>query len=64
MKNLFQQRRKTIQNTLKSFYSLSEGDLAELRRTTEIDTGRRPESLTNREFLALSRALEAMTSSG
>jgi len=64
VKNLFQQRRKTIQNTIKNFYALSEEEMADLEQTTGIDTGRRPESLKGDEFLTLSRALDRMTSAG
>jgi len=57
VKNLFQQRRKTIHNTLKSFYSLSEEALAGIGAETEIDLGARPEDLGKGEFLKLSRKL-------
>ena len=64
VKNLFQQRRKTIQNSIKSFYKLDEDGIALLRQRTGLDMGRRPESLSKEEFLTLSRALGVMTSAG
>lgn len=64
VKNLFQQRRKTIHNTIKAFYSVDDEGIASLQRMTGIDTGRRPESLSNEEFLSISRALESIASAG
>ncbi len=58
IKNLFQQRRKTIRNTLKVFYKLSDEALAGIESDTGLDFGSRPESLSKEEFLALSRRLE------
>jgi 16S rRNA (adenine1518-N6/adenine1519-N6)-dimethyltransferase len=58
VKNLFQQRRKTIRNTLKAFYELSDEVLAEIESDTGIDLGSRPESLSKENFLTLSRRLE------
>jgi 16S rRNA (adenine1518-N6/adenine1519-N6)-dimethyltransferase len=63
VKNLFQQRRKTIHNTIRAFYSLSEVELAEVATRTRIDLEKRPEVLSKEEFLLLSRALAQMTSS-
>jgi 16S rRNA (adenine1518-N6/adenine1519-N6)-dimethyltransferase len=57
VKNLFQQRRKTVQNTIKAFYSLPESALAGIESKTGIDPGSRPESLSKEEFLKLSRML-------
>jgi 16S rRNA (adenine1518-N6/adenine1519-N6)-dimethyltransferase len=57
VKNLFQQRRKTIHNTLKAFYSLTEDALAAIGTRTGIDLGARPEELGKGEFLKLSRVL-------
>jgi 16S rRNA (adenine1518-N6/adenine1519-N6)-dimethyltransferase len=57
VKNVFQQRRKTIQNTLKSFYSLSQAELERIESESGIDLGLRPESLGKEEFLRLMRML-------
>lgn len=63
VKSLFQQRRKTIQNTLKAFYSLREPQLADVEIRTEIDLGSRPEDLGKEEFLKLSKVLTGITNS-
>jgi 16S rRNA (adenine1518-N6/adenine1519-N6)-dimethyltransferase len=60
VKNLFQQRRKTIHNTLKAFYSLQETALAGIEAQTGIDLGSRPEDLGKEEFVKLSRMLTGM----
>jgi 16S rRNA (adenine1518-N6/adenine1519-N6)-dimethyltransferase len=57
VKNLFQQRRKTISNTLKAFYSLQEPELAGIESSTGIDLGMRPEELSKEQFLSISRSL-------
>lgn len=62
VKNLFQQRRKTIHNTLRAFYPPAEGDLARIAATAEVDLQARPEALTKEQFLALSRALATVSS--
>jgi 16S rRNA (adenine1518-N6/adenine1519-N6)-dimethyltransferase len=59
VKNLFQQRRKTVHNTLRSFYELDDDALATIGETTGIDLKLRPEMLTKEEFLALTRAVKA-----
>lgn len=59
VKNLFQQRRKTVHNTLRSFYELDDDALAKIGETTGIDLKLRPEMLTKEEFLALTRAVKA-----
>jgi 16S rRNA (adenine1518-N6/adenine1519-N6)-dimethyltransferase len=61
VKNLFQQRRKTIQNTIKAFYPLAEMALADIEANSGIDLGARPESLSKEDFLKLSRMLAGMT---
>jgi len=63
VKNLFNQRRKTIQNTLRSFYHLSDEALLEIRENTLVDLGQRPEQLTKETFLKLSRTLAEVSSS-
>jgi 16S rRNA (adenine1518-N6/adenine1519-N6)-dimethyltransferase len=60
VKNLFQQRRKTIHNTLKSFYSLSEGELAGIASEVGVALDRRPEELGKEVFAGLSRAVSKM----
>ena len=60
VKNLFQQRRKTIRNTLKKFYSLSETDLGEIEKTTGVSLDKRPEELGKEIFLSLSRTVSGM----
>lgn len=57
VKSLFQQRRKTIHKTLRSFYAVSEADLGRLQRTTGIDLSKRPEELSNHDFLKISRSI-------
>lgn len=59
VKNLFQQRRKTIHNTLRSFYSLSEDALAGIARGAGVDLTRRPETLSKEQFVALARGIAA-----
>ncbi len=63
VKNLFQQRRKTIHNTLKAFYSLTEAELDRIRVATGIALEKRPEALGKEEFLVLSRAVSEVTKS-
>jgi 16S rRNA (adenine1518-N6/adenine1519-N6)-dimethyltransferase len=59
VKNLFQQRRKTIHNTLRSFYSLPEDVLTRIAAHSGVDLGSRPEVLTREQFRDLSRQLAA-----
>ncbi|MFH1755039.1 MAG: 16S rRNA (adenine(1518)-N(6)/adenine(1519)-N(6))-dimethyltransferase RsmA [Candidatus Latescibacterota bacterium] len=61
VKNLFQQRRKTIHNTMKTFYELAEADLKEIQSITGIDLQLRPEELSTHAFLQLSRTLTEVT---
>ncbi|MFQ5511234.1 MAG: 16S rRNA (adenine(1518)-N(6)/adenine(1519)-N(6))-dimethyltransferase RsmA [Candidatus Krumholzibacteriia bacterium] len=61
VKNLFQQRRKTIHNTLRGAYSLSATELRQLGKSTGIDPEKRPEMLSPQDFLAVSRAIAGMT---
>ena len=58
VKNLFGQRRKTIQNTLKSAYGLDAELLAGIQQKTGIELGSRPEQLRYEQFLDITRALE------
>ncbi|MBP2681234.1 MAG: rsmA [Candidatus Krumholzibacteriota bacterium] len=60
VKNLFQQRRKTIRNTLKSFYTLSEEELDEIAGKTGVSLDKRPEELGKETFLALSRTVSGL----
>jgi len=59
VKNVFQQRRKTIHSTLRSFYELTDEALSRIGETTGIDLKSRPEMLSKEDFLLLSRALAA-----
>ena len=59
VKNLFQQRRKTIHSTLRAFYELPEEALVRIGEQTGIDLKSRPEALSTEAFLALSRAVAA-----
>ena len=63
VKNLFQQRRKTIHNTLKTFYTLTESELDRIRSATGIALENRPEALDKTEFLELSRVVSKVTAS-
>jgi 16S rRNA (adenine1518-N6/adenine1519-N6)-dimethyltransferase len=62
VKSLFQQRRKTIHNTIRAFYSTAEPELNEIERKTGIDLQKRPEALSKEEFLQLSQALAEIKS--
>ncbi|UCG52632.1 MAG: ribosomal RNA small subunit methyltransferase A [Candidatus Latescibacterota bacterium] len=61
VKNLFQQRRKTIHNTIKKFYALSEPELTEIQNTAGVELNRRPEELGKEQFIELSRAVAEVT---
>ena len=61
VKNLFQQRRKTIQNTMKAFYTLPDAALGRIHETTQIDLALRPEQLSKEQFLELLRSLAEVT---
>ncbi len=63
VKNVFQQRRKTIHNTLRAFYSLSEDSLSRIGGETGIDLQSRPEVLSKEAFLSLSRSVSAARAS-
>lgn len=60
VKNVFQQRRKTVHNTLRAFYSLSEESLARIGAETGIDLQLRPEALSKEALLSLSRSVAAV----
>jgi 16S rRNA (adenine1518-N6/adenine1519-N6)-dimethyltransferase len=64
VRNLFQQRRKTVHNTIRSFYGVSEKQLREIERIARIDLTKRPEALTKDEFLRLTRAVTEVTAVG
>jgi 16S rRNA (adenine1518-N6/adenine1519-N6)-dimethyltransferase len=63
VKNVFQQRRKTVHNTLRAFYSLSEDSLSRVGAETGIDLQSRPEALSKEAFLSLSRSVAAVRAS-
>ena len=64
VKSLFQQRRKTLHKTIKTLYSLSETELADVGRAADVDLRRRPEELSKEQFLSLSRAISEVTAVG
>lgn len=53
VKRMFQQRRKTIHNSLRASYTMSEEMLKELHAATAIDLQKRPEALSKEELLKL-----------
>ena len=57
VKNLFQQRRKTIHNTLRTFYPMPEEKVVQVAAQAGVDLQSRPESLSRDAFRALARAL-------
>lgn len=57
VRNLFQQRRKTVHNTLRAFYALTEESLADVGARTGIDLKSRPEMLSKEQFVDLSRCI-------
>ena len=63
VKNVFQQRRKTIHNTLRAFYSLSDEALSRIHDETGVDLQARPEALSKEAFLSLSRSVAAVRAS-
>ncbi|HZL85483.1 MAG TPA: 16S rRNA (adenine(1518)-N(6)/adenine(1519)-N(6))-dimethyltransferase RsmA [Candidatus Krumholzibacteria bacterium] len=64
VRHVFNERRKTLRNTLKKFYGLDSSALVDCERAAAIDLGRRPESLSVVEFVRLLHALPASTDSG
>ncbi len=64
VRNVFQQRRKTIHNTIRSSYSVSGRELREMERISGIDFNKRPEALSKEEFLKLWRAVDEVASVG
>lgn len=59
----FQQRRKTLQNSLKSLFGKNSGILEQAFTASGIDPMRRPETLTSSEFLRLAELLETLGAS-
>ncbi|MCE5333012.1 MAG: 16S rRNA (adenine(1518)-N(6)/adenine(1519)-N(6))-dimethyltransferase RsmA [Desulfobacteraceae bacterium] len=53
----FQQRRKTLANSIKGFGGISSGILAEALEETAIEGRRRPETLSSAEFLRLAETI-------
>jgi 16S rRNA (adenine1518-N6/adenine1519-N6)-dimethyltransferase len=64
VKNLFQQRRKTVHNTLKQFYALSETELGGVERATGVSLDKRPEELGKEAFRELSRTISRIVTAG
>jgi 16S rRNA (adenine1518-N6/adenine1519-N6)-dimethyltransferase len=54
----FQQRRKTLSNSLKGFAGINTALLQDAFRASGIDPKRRPETLSAEEFVGLAKALE------
>jgi 16S rRNA (adenine1518-N6/adenine1519-N6)-dimethyltransferase len=59
VKNLFQQRRKTIHNTLRAFYPLPEETLTRIADEAGVDLQARPEALAKEQFIALAQRVGA-----
>lgn len=57
VRNVFNERRKVLRNTLKKFYGLDAAALGACAAAAAIDFGRRPESLQVEEFVRLLHAL-------
>jgi 16S rRNA (adenine1518-N6/adenine1519-N6)-dimethyltransferase len=64
VRNVFQQRRKTIHNTIRSSYGVSARELREMERISGIDLNKRPEALSKEDFLKLWRAVGEVASVG
>lgn len=64
VRNVFQQRRKTIHNTIRSSYGVSARELREMERVSGIDFNKRPEALSKEDFLRLWRAVGEVASVG
>jgi len=61
VRNVFQQRRKTIHNTIRSSYNLSSQELDRVEQLSGIDLGNRPEALSKEDFLRLWRVVDEIT---
>ena len=61
VKNVFQHRRKTLQNTIKASYSTSASALRDIETASGIDLTKRPEQLSKEELFELFRAIETVT---
>ncbi len=57
VKNVFQQRRKTLHNTLRAFYPLDAARLETISAAAGVDLRSRPEMLSKEEFHRLLRSL-------
>jgi 16S rRNA (adenine1518-N6/adenine1519-N6)-dimethyltransferase len=64
VKNVFNERRKVLRNTLKKFYALDVAALEALAKHSGVDLGARPEALPVTDFVRLLHSLPATTSSG
>lgn len=62
VRNLFQQRRKTIHNTIRSFYGVGQRELDEIERACNVDLNQRPEQLSKEAFRDLWHAVTRVTS--
>jgi 16S rRNA (adenine1518-N6/adenine1519-N6)-dimethyltransferase len=64
VKNVFNERRKVLRNTLKKFYALDAAGLESMAKQSGVDLGARPEALPVSDFVRLLHALPTATSSG
>ena len=64
VRNVFQQRRKTIHTTIRPFSGVSGRELRERERIRGIDFNTRPEALSKEDFLKLWRAVDEVASAG
>ncbi len=64
VKSVFNERRKTLRNTLKKFYGLDAATLARCAAASGVDLGKRPEALSVGEFVRLLHALPESDRSG
>jgi 16S rRNA A1518/A1519 N6-dimethyltransferase RsmA/KsgA/DIM1 with predicted DNA glycosylase/AP lyase activity len=64
VRNVCQQRRTPIHNTIRSSYGVSARELREMERVSGIDFNKRPEALSKEDFLKLWRAVGEVASVG
>jgi 16S rRNA (adenine1518-N6/adenine1519-N6)-dimethyltransferase len=64
VRQVFNERRKVLRNTLRKFYGLDPEALARCEAAAALDFGRRPESLEVDEFVRLLHVLPGSTRSG
>jgi len=64
VKNVFNERRKVLRNTLKKFYGLTPDALEQCAHASGVDLGKRPEALSIAEFVRLLHVLPGVSESG